>query len=51
MYVHYGVILEGTADMLSFCYCYKKGSQEPVKIWLFALHQIFIHTEFQKFTI
>ena len=36
----YGVILKGTAGMLGFCYCYKKGSHElvePVVIWLFAL--------------
>ena len=48
---YYGVILEGTADMSSICYCYKKGSQEPVVIWLFGLHQILIHREVQKFTI
>ena len=30
MDLEYGVILEGTADMASFCYCYK--SQESVVI-------------------
>ena len=37
--------------MSSVCYCYKKGSQEPIVIWLFGLHQILIQKEFQKFTI
>ena len=30
MHSSYGVILEGIADDLSVCYCYKKRSQEPV---------------------
>ena len=30
MHSFYGVILEGIADDLSVCYCYKKRSQEPV---------------------
>ena len=33
----YGVILEGTVDMSSVCYCYKKRSQEPVVICLLKL--------------
>ena len=43
--LYYGVILKGTADMSSCCYCYKKGSQETVLIWLLGLYQILIHTE------
>ena len=30
MHYKYGVILEGTADMSSVCYFYKKGSQKSV---------------------
>ena len=40
----YGVILEGTADISSFCYFYKMGSQETVVIRPFGLHQILNQT-------
>ena len=43
----YGVILEGTANMLRFYYC-----QDQVVIWLLAyIRSVLIHSEFQKFTI
>ena len=43
--------LRGNCRYVKFSYCYKRGSQEREVIWLFGLHQIFIHREFQEFTI